>query len=416
METFHNLKVFKKPRSIPLLDIPINFPSFKNLHLELMEIKEKLKKNLPRIPISKPILPAKVVETESSEDEKNMKSGPIVQPPPGEIRDAEERKKDKKDKKKKREKPSAIDKKRADKRADKKKVDKKAVRHAKKHDPVVADLGESSDSESDSSSEDSSESTSSSKSGSSTEGASSGSKTGEDNSTGESGSSPSGAEEAKEPEEEDPYAGLSPEEREIKEKEEYIWRFRILKKQYGNKASIPIPDWNEHSDLTLMKTSYERTIKELYLDDAVETYRTYLLGGWMVMEYVCTQLIGIDLRGFTVQQSKMMYKYDRMLIELGEKSYTRWGMNLPVEIRLLGLILFQAGIFYLGKVLADKFGNSAAEMFKGFTGQPPDATPQQPPTGAAQPGAEQKNTAPPKSKMRGPKISSEDIRNRNKPE
>lgn len=413
METFHNLKVFKKPRSNPLLDIPINFPSFKNLHLELMEIKEKLKKNLPLIPISKPTLPAKVAETESSEDEKNMKSGPIVQPPPGEIRDAEEKKnkhskkKDKKSKKDKRkEKYPKIDK--------NAKADKKAVKHAKKHDPVVADLGEST--ESDSSSDDSSESESDSgtKSGSSTEGASSGSKTGDENSTGESGSSPSGAE--KEPEEEDdPYAGLSPEEREIKEKEEYIWRFRILKKQYGKNASIPIPEWNEHSDLTLMKTSYERTIKELYLDDAVETYRTYLLGGWMVMEYVCTQVIGIDLRGFTVQQSKMMYKYDRMLIELGEKSYTRWGMNLPVEIRLLGLILFQAGIFYLGKVLADKFGNSAAEMFKGFTGQPPDATPPQNASPNAQTGTET-SSAPPKSRMRGPKISSDDIRNRNKPE
>ena len=219
-------------------------------------------------------------------------------------------------------------------------------------------------------------------------------------------------EEVEEDEEYDIYAGLTPEEREIKEKEEYIWRFRILKKQYGRNATIPIPEWNEHSDLHMMKTSYERTIRELYLDDAVETYRTYLLGGWIVMEYVCTQWVGIDLRGFTMQQTRMMYKYDRMLIELGEKSYTRWGMNLPVEVRLLGMILFQAGIFYLGKIITDKFGGSMAELFKGFTGQPPDATPQSASANTPPADGEEVNDAAPKKKMRGPNIKASDIRNR----
>jgi hypothetical protein len=206
-----------------------------------------------------------------------------------------------------------------------------------------------------------------------------------------------GKDDVKDPDETDIYAGLSPEERAIKEKEEYMWRFRILKKKYGNSASIPIPEWNEHSDLSMMKNSYERTIKELYLDDSVETYRTYLMGGWVVMEYVCVQLIGIDLRGFTSQQIRMMNKYDRMLIELGEKSYTRWGMNLPVEIRLIGMILFQAGIFYLGKIISDSYGSDAAEFFKGFTGQPPEKG------GAAGSPAEKPSPIDADRRMKGPK-------------
>ena len=150
----------------------------------------------------------------------------------------------------------------------------------------------------------------------------------------------------------------------------------------------------------MMKTSYERTIRELYLDDAVETYRTYLLGGWIVMEYVCVQLIGVDIRGFTLQQIKMMYKYDRMLIELGEKSYTRWGMNLPVEVRLIGMILFQAAIFYLGKIIADNYGDSVAELFKGFTGQPPAGPSSEKATERTQP-----ETKDPSKKMKGPHIT-----------
>ncbi len=204
----------------------------------------------------------------------------------------------------------------------------------------------------------------------------------------------------KEDDGDDPYAGLSPEEREVKEREEYIWRFRILKKQYKN-PSVPIPDFNEHSDLPMMKTTYDRTIKELYLDESVESYRTYLVGGFIVLEFVCTQWIGIDLSGFTMQQTKMMYKYDRLLIELGEKSYSRWGMDLPVEVRLIGLILLQAGIFYLGKIISDKFGNSISELFKGITGQPPNRTEEH----------TSNNELPKKRKMRGPRIKPEDIRN-----
>lgn len=214
-----------------------------------------------------------------------------------------------------------------------------------------------------------------------------------------------------EDEEDDPYAGLSPEEREEKEKQEYIWRFRILKKQYKN-PQIEIPSFNEHSDLPTMKSAYDRTMRELYLDDAVESYRTYLVGGFMVMEYVCTQWAGIDMSGFTVQQTKMMYKYDRMLIELGEKSYNRWGMNFPVEVRLIGLILMQAGMFYLGKILTSKFGHGVAEIFRGITGQPPPQreVPQQTPN--TEPPTESDASQPRRRrKMRGPKIKPDDIRN-----
>ncbi len=220
-----------------------------------------------------------------------------------------------------------------------------------------------------------------------------------------------------EEEEYDPYAGLSPEEREAREKEEYIWRFRILKKQYGRTPNVHIEDYNEHSDLPTMKRTYERTIRELYLDDAVETYRAYLVGGWMFLEYACTQWMEIDLEGFTLQQGRMMYKYDRMLIELGEKSYTKWGMNLPVEVRLIGLILFQAAMFFLGKVLGDKYGDGFAEMFRGFTGQPPPPAKKGSKAASATKDArvveiedDEVEQPIPAKKMKGPSIKADDIR------
>ncbi len=152
-----------------------------------------------------------------------------------------------------------------------------------------------------------------------------------------------------------------------------------------------------------MKTTYDRTIRELYLDDAVETYRSYLFFGFVVMEFVSTQWIGVDLVGLTIQQTRMMHKYDRLLVELGEKSYNRWGINLPVEIRLIGLILFQTCIFYLGKIISKKYGNKVAELFKGITGQPPNVT-------STSKSSSKEQNPPKKKRMRGPKIHPEDIK------
>jgi len=373
MTSVRNLKVVKKPRDLPIPDVPINFPPLHNLHLELLEIKEKLKPGLPLIPRSKPVLQP-LVNPKPEHREKTPR--PSI--PPKDLKTTKSEESDIDD---------VIT---HSEIVEKPKIQDKPKEKPKESDPLLLELGTDSEDEEIFDTENEVHSD-------------------DEDVLAEGIQEPNNTQ----PEEYDPYEGLSPEEREIKEKEEYIWRFRILKKQYGNNASIPIPMFNEHSDLPMMKTSYERTIRELYLDDSVETYRTYLLGGWIVIEYACTQWIGIDLRGFTMQQTKMMYKYDRMLIELGEKSYSRWGMNLPVEVRLLFMILFQAGIFYLGKIITEKFGDSVAELFKGFTGQPPGISSTGPATSTPKPGENEVNDdTPKKKKMRGPNIKASDIRKR----
>ncbi len=348
------LYVTRIPRSDPIPDRPINFPPLGNLHLELLENKKKLKQGAPLIPSSTkrpkhvPSLSDKVTVSEKSESEPQT---------PKQSTMSGKSSSSAKSGKKKRKKIVEDD--------DEEEEDEDMIADLAEEgddDDIEAELGEDGDED-------------------------------DEEEEGEEG------EEEEEEEEDDPYAGLSPEEREAMEKEEYIWRFRILKKKYKS-PSVEIPIYNEHSDLTEMKTSYNRTIKELTLDDNVESYRTYLVGGWIVMEFACTQWVGIDLTGFTLQQTKMMYKYDRLLIELGERSYNQWGSNIPVEVRLIFMIMIQAGMFYLAKVISTKFGNNVAELFKGFTGQPPDAVPS----------SEEK----PKRRMRGPKIKAEEIREMHK--
>ena len=375
------LKVIKKPRDDPIPDIPINFPPFQNLRLDLLEIKEKLKKGLPLIPKTK-IFPKPIPPTPPKET-------PAIQKDPVKTTDKLDKNIEKPVEK---DHVNVIE---IPTKKSPKEVTKKKKVVVSSESSIAKDLGTSSDSEGEKVSLVNSSEESIRKEGDHAK------------STGEEAP----AQEAPKEEEYDIYAGLSPEEREKKEKEEYLWRFRILKKQYGRTGSIPIPEWNEFSDITMMKTSYERTLRELYLDNAVEDYKTYLIGGWMLMEYVCTTMMEINLTGFTMRQMKLMYKYERYLIELGEKSYTQWQFNFPVELRLAGMILFQAAIFYLGKVLHQKFGDHVGGLFEDITGQPPMHRygPQDRPQNEEE---DDVVNVPPQKKMRGPKIKASDIRNR----
>lgn len=374
--SFKNLKVIKRARAKPLPDIPINFPQFNNLHLELLEVKDKLKKGLPLIPRSKPVLqkPVPPINKPNVENFQAKDSSKKVTETPS----------PKTEKLLGKEAPKNTDNetpKNVGKETPKTEQIKIKTKSKKEEDSLIDDLGEESEDILDSDA------------------------IGESSETGEK-STEDAANDAKEDDEKeefDIYAGLTPEERAIKEREEYLWRFRILKKKYGRNVNVNIPEWNDYSDLSMMKTSYERTIRELYLDDTVETYRTYLVGSWIVMEYVCTEYAGIDLGGFAIQQIHMMYKYDSLLIELGEKSCERWTTNLPVEVRLIGMILLQAAIFYLGKILTEKMGKSVGELFKGMTGQPPVEENTRKP-------AENKPPADEGPKMRGPKVKASDIR------
>ena len=396
------LVVIKKARDDPIADYPIRFPTFDNLHLELLENKKKLKKGLPLVPLVRKkiaVIPSVVVPAAAGIAKKVTKekfTDTLEETP----KPKEEKKETPKPKDEKKETPKP----KAKKAETKKKVEEEPLSDAPSEAPSEVDASAGDDGDmvdalaagtdgEVSSADDMTEKLgegSKKDGGSGVATADEGTHAVDGEGEGEEGEKKEEGE--GEEEEDDPYAGLTPEEREAKEKEEYMWRFRILKKKY---KTAKIPEFNEHSDLQAMKTMYDRTVKELYLDESVDSYRNYLIGGFVFMEFICTQWIGIDMKGFTKQQAMVMHKYESLLVELGERSYNRWNMNLPIEIRLIGFILLQSAIFYVGKKIAEKAGNSIGELFKGVTGQPPAAA-----TAAE---GEQK-------KMKGPSLSPNDIK------
>ena len=141
---------------------------------------------------------------------------------------------------------------------------------------------------------------------------------------------------------------------EIDQKRELLFKFELLKKSY---PLATIPEFSIHSGYEDMQKTYENVVRTLSLDSTVDQYKTYMTMGFMACEYVFGNFLGFDMVGFTQQQVINMNTYERLLIELGEKSYVPNGSSKwPVELRLLFLILMNAVFFVVSKMIMKKSG------------------------------------------------------------
>ena len=172
-------------------------------------------------------------------------------------------------------------------------------------------------------------------------------------------------------------------------KREILFKFDLLRKSY---PASSIPEYTIHTDLGTMEKSYSDSVRRLSLDSSVESYKTYLVYGFMGVEFILGNFLGFDMQGFTQQQIISMHSYEKLLIELGEKSYVPSGSSWPVELRLLFMIIMNAAFFVISKMMMKKTGANLMGMINSMNR--PSA-----PTG----------TSSRKRKMRGPTVDLGDI-------
>lgn len=203
-------------------------------------------------------------------------------------------------------------------------------------------------------------------------------------------------------EQHEPPSPPPPEVEEEKEEtqEEYLWRFKILKQKLrGTEKAKDIPDYTEFSDLPTMKTTYQRLIREIQMEENADSYESWLMMGSFALEYGATNLLKIDMSGFASYQMSVKHKYRPLLVELGERSYNQWSTNFPVEVRLLFVLVTQACFFMIIKYLERNQGPEAADGARRMMGVP-------------LPVSEPPKDEPPKKKrsMRGPSVKVEDLK------
>jgi len=151
------------------------------------------------------------------------------------------------------------------------------------------------------------------------------------------------------------------EQAEYNKKRDYLFRFRMLKKQYPD-SKIEIPKISIHTELKDMQKEYDDALRDLSLDSSVKSYKSYLIWMFMGTEWTLGKWFGFDMKGFTQQQIIDMDRYERLLIELGEKNYVPSGSRWPVEIRLLFLVVVNAAVFIIGKKITRETGTNILGM------------------------------------------------------
>jgi hypothetical protein len=161
-----------------------------------------------------------------------------------------------------------------------------------------------------------------------------------------------------------------------------------LKKSY---KGIQVPDFSIHTDYMTLQKTYETTLRKVSLDNAIDTYKTYLIGGFMLVEFILGNWFNFDMQGFTQQQIVSMNSYERLLVELGEKSYVPSGSKWPVEIRLLSLIIINAAFFIITRMIMKKTGANLLGMMNNMNS------------------ATSSQIQKPKTRMKGPDINLDDL-------
>lgn len=197
-----------------------------------------------------------------------------------------------------------------------------------------------------------------------------------------------------------------PEETEREKKRRILRRLRTLKK-INPEFNIP-GDFDENDDLELMQSTLDDIVYDLKLDQSLAIYRTVLQGYFGGVELLAG-FLDYDMVGFAGHQMKMMRRYDSLLMELAEKNSGGWASNLPIELRLLGMVLINTAVYFLFRYIFNKKGAPQAHAFMGVVDALPsfDAKPAAA-VGAATPGETPAAPTPPRT-FRGPSVNLKDI-------
>lgn len=131
-------------------------------------------------------------------------------------------------------------------------------------------------------------------------------------------------------------------------------KFASLRDNY---PEMSFDDYDPELPLSIIHKIYEQHLKKISIDSNSSFTRTVLVLMFLGIEAFSIRVLGLDLTGYTRNQIASMKRYDRLLLELGEK-YSGGGGNWPIEARLIMLAVFNAFLIIGVKFIGDKIGST----------------------------------------------------------
>jgi hypothetical protein len=138
-----------------------------------------------------------------------------------------------------------------------------------------------------------------------------------------------------------------PDERQVlEERSDLLWSLKKLKRYHDNKN---FPHYDNFTSTSELKRILKEVKREAILDENVNQTRQYITMIWFALEKVCTEYLSIDLSGFTAYETQHMNDYQKVLVEIGERSYLNWSDGFAPELKLVYLMLTHAALFHVKK-------------------------------------------------------------------
>lgn len=138
--------------------------------------------------------------------------------------------------------------------------------------------------------------------------------------------------------------------------------FEAFRKKFDN-LSLNYPDYNiifpEKKSLNKIHKQYHEHIKNIYVNiNLGQTQLCYVLF-LMVLEFVFVKAFGLPMSGFTKSELSRMYKYNTLLIEIGESTYSTsyGGTPASLEWRIFSGIAWNVIVFLGVKILSNYIGS-----------------------------------------------------------
>lgn len=199
---------------------------------------------------------------------------------------------------------------------------------------------------------------------------------------------------------------------ELSRKRKILSDFKRIKKM---DKDANIPEFSELTDLATLEREYSNVVRNLHVDSNVENYKKWLTMGFVGLEFFLTSIMKFDdIKGFSAAQMTNMNQYEKILVEIGEKSYVPEEKRLAPELRLIGIIMMNAAIFVGTKMLFKSTGNSMLNMMN-TASTPPTANGMNDSAnlggmfGNFAGGFNNNTSSKPKKKMPGPNIDLNDL-------